>query len=110
MLRRVELEIETEVEASPASVSLRTGQAAQAVDPNLAHCSIVWNSEGAKDLECLAPDNAGLTVRPDEYFGWNTWSVGRYIYFEATITGTGGVASITGGTLWLTGRERNIRG
>lgn len=114
VLRRFELDLQTETELSPPDISLRTGQASQAVDPNEAHCVIVWNDEGSKTLECLATDTAANlaanNLRPDEYFGWNTWSVGRYLYFELTIAGTGGVASLTGANLWVEERERKIRG
>jgi hypothetical protein len=114
ILRKVEFEIQPEVQSTPAEVSLRTGQAGQAVDPNETRCTIIWNDEGAKDLECLAggteAELEAQYLRADDIFDWSTWTVGRHIYWELTISGSGGACSVTGAYFHLSTEKRNERG
>jgi hypothetical protein len=87
-------------QATPTLVGLRVGISAQAVDPNVSGCGIVWNQHSLKPLKCLTQrieaDHLKNNSVPSEFHHWNFYRKGRVLYFELKMGGTGGDAFFTG--------------
>jgi hypothetical protein len=87
------------VQTVPNKIGLRIGISSVPEDPNQADAPIVWHQHSLKDMtrtsnRTPAAHLARNTI-PTEPFHWNVYRVGRVLYSEIKITGTGGDVTLS---------------
>lgn len=89
------VEAAPEPQTIPSELAIRIGMASQPVDPNReTDGALIWVEEDPKLLESQTESDPAKQVeegtRPDEGFRWPVMAVGRYLYWELSVDGTGG--------------------
>lgn len=76
-------------QATPSQFSLRIGNHSQAVDPNADSCGIIWDTQDAKDIDCLsgatAEEHQAANTRPSATYRWPLYYEAVYLYWELTV-------------------------
>ena len=85
------LTVEFEHAQAGGKLSLRVGNAAQAVDPNTvgSKCGLQWRQHDEKAVGCVADVN-DLSLRAVEELTWPLYEQGRNLYYELSVYGTVG--------------------
>jgi len=108
-ISRFGVEIHPEEQSVPSQLELKVGSAVQAIDPNKfdenGRCVIMYREEVPRSLECLstktAVEHAEAGTRPDEDVAWTLDMIGRYFYFELTVSNPNVSPPNTGGAVCL---------
>jgi len=85
------LTVEFEHAQAGGKMSLKIGNAAQAVDPNVVgnKCGLQWRQHDEKNVACVAEVN-DLSLRAAEELTWPLYELGRNLYYELSVYGTVG--------------------
>jgi len=87
-INRFEVEFEAVSQTVPNDLNLRIGYADQA------YCTPIWRAQSSKALECLTEFTVAQHVtnntRPDNTAEWPLYYEGRYLFWELSVSGTGG--------------------
>ena len=85
------LTVEFEHAQAGGKMSLKIGNAAQAVDPNVVgnKCGLQWRQHDEKNVACVAEVN-DLSLRATEELTWPLYEQGRNLYYELSVYGTVG--------------------
>lgn len=81
-------------------IVLRVGNSAQATDPNKVGCGLVWHKQSdEKSVSCVTEstrtEHATLGTRASEELTWPLYTQGRNLYYELSVSGTGGAFEAT---------------
>jgi hypothetical protein len=113
-IHRLEVEIFPAEQTVPSLLGLRVGVSAQAKDPNVDNCGIVWVVQDTKEIECLSDsteaEHLANNTRPDETMEWPLWYVGKNLYMELEITNPNVTPVDTGGACVISRMTMDLRG